>query len=153
MVIWPPYPWYSDCSTNGVSNPYPWYIESPTHVILTSYQRYIKLSIHGILNPYPWYVDSMPILYQIYHGWEVRYSMDRGSKYHGDKVKIPWVGVRCTRDRGFDIIWAWRFPIHGILTSILMVYRTPTNGCWPSFPGYIKPLILVHRTPTHKCHG
>jgi hypothetical protein len=58
MVYWPPYPWYFDPPTHGMSN--------PNHGILTSYPWYFYPSIYGILTPlpmvywtpYPWYIES-----------------------------------------------------------------------------------------------
>ena len=80
MVFWPPYSWYIDPPTNGISTslamvfwpPYPWYIDpyswynDPlTHGILTILPMEYRPPFHGILTslsmvyrpPYPWYFD------------------------------------------------------------------------------------------------
>ena len=63
MVFWPPYPWYIDTPTHGIS--------TPTHGILTPYPWYKYPLTHGILTPYQWYMEPLPMAYRHSYPWYI----------------------------------------------------------------------------------
>ena len=129
MVFWPPYPWYIDSPTHGISTllpmvhvyrpPYPWHIDPPTHGIstpltmiyqppthgiLTLLPMVYRPHNHGILTPYPWYIEPPT------HGISTPPT-------HGISTPLPMVfwppSIFWLEMRGVKIPWGFNLPYRG----------------------------------------
>jgi hypothetical protein len=70
MVYQPPYPWYIDSPTHGISTPLPMVYRPPTWYFYPYPWHFYALSMeyrpstHGILTHlYPWYFDPLPMTF------------------------------------------------------------------------------------------
>jgi hypothetical protein len=102
MVFWPPYPWY---------------IDSPTHGNLTPLSMVFIPRTHGIFTPYSWY------FYPPTHGISKPLSMAFCPRYPWYFAPYPWYIDSPTHG-----ILHFDPPIHGIPTSLPMVYQNLSYG-------------------------
>ena len=125
MVFWPPIHGILTPLSMVYWPPYPCHfdplsIDPPTHGILTPYPWYFDPPTHYFdplsmvfWPPYPWYFD-LPTVYRSPYPWYIDPST------HG--ILTP--------------------PIHGILTSLPMIFWPPTHGISNPLLWYYEPLFF-----------